>query len=203
MSASDQVWRLLPDYMRDADVSGVLRAYVGGAAVGLDRAAAFLAMVDPATSVSGTCEPVNPAAAPRAWLPWLGWLLGIDVSAIPDAEVRATIAAATGAHRRGSVGAIKSAVQRTLTGGRSCRVHYNLSGTEPYLITVVTVAAQTPDPAASLAAALTEKPAGIDLLLEVVTGSTWDELAGAYPTWNDVPAALPTWDDVAAWIPEV
>lgn len=201
-AAADQVWRLLPDYVREAD-DGVLRAYVGGAAAGLTRAAEFLAMVDPDTSVSGTCELTNPAAAPRAYLGWLGWLLGIDTSVLPAAEVRSALAEAASVQRRGSARAIRSAVQRTLTGGRSCRVHYNLSGTEPYLITVVTVSAQTPDHSATLLAAVSEKPAGIDLVLEVVTGSTWDELALAYPTWDDVAEAFPTWDDVAAWIPEV
>lgn len=202
MTAADQVWRLLPDYIRDADTSGTLRAFVGGAAVGLERAAAFLNAVDPDTAVSGTCELTNPAAAPRAWLPWLGWLLGIDTSAIPAEDVRAALATASGTQRRGSLAAIRSATQRTLTGGKSCRVYLDPDSDNPYLIRVVTVTAQTPDSAAALAAAVTEKPAGMQLELVPVTGGTWDELVAAFATWDEVAAHFATWDDVIAWIPE-
>lgn len=201
MTAADQVWRLLPDYAREADTTGTLRAFTAAAAVGLSRSASFLDLVDPDTSVTGTCELANPLAAPRAYLPWLGWLLGIDTAALPAADVRPALVTAASTQRRGSSGAIRSAVRRTLTGGRSCRVYRDEDGAHPYTLRVVTVTDQTPDPAASLAAALTEKPAGMGLSLDVVTGATWNELAAAF-TWDGVRTTFATWDDVAAWIPE-
>lgn len=196
-----RVWRLLPDYVRAADAAGVMEAFCDSAEVGLSRAASFLAIVDADQSVSGTCELTNPAACPRAYLPWLGWLLGINTSALPDAEVREALAAAGQSQRRGSVGAIRRAVQRTLTGSKTCRVYRNTSGTDPYLLTVITLTAETADTGVSLAAAWSEKPAGMDLELTPVTGPTWADLVAARTDWADVVSAFATWDDVVDWTP--
>lgn len=198
--AVGRVWRLMPDYVHAAD-DGTMQAFADAAEVGLSRAAAFLSIVDADQSVSGSCELTNPAACPRAYLPWLGWLLGVDAAALADADVREAISSAGQSQRRGSVGAIRRAVQRTLTGAKSVRVFANVGGASPYLLTVVTATAQTPDSAASLLAAWTEKPAGVDLELQVVAGATWADLAAEYATWDDVAAALPTWADVSDWVP--
>lgn len=202
--AAEQVWRLLPDYLRAADETAggwALRAFVAAAAVGLDQAQEVLTMIDPDTSVTGTCELVNPAACPRPYLPWLGWLLGINTAALPDSDVRGAIQLAASAQRRGSIDAIRTAVQRTLTGGKDCRIYANQSGTDPYLITVITRTSETASVPTSLAAAWTEKPAGVNLTLTAVTGSTWADIAGHYATWNAVGAAFSTWNDVTAWTP--
>lgn len=202
-AAAEQAYRLLPDYVRGADGGAdyaTLR-FAAASAVGLERAVDLLALADPSTSVTGTCELVNAAAAPRRFLAWLGWLVGVNTSGIADAYVRDAIANAAATQRRGSVGAIRDAVQRTLTGGRNCRAYWNVSGTDPYLITVLTLTAETPDTASALAAAWTEKPAGIDLELQTAAGSTWADVVAQYPTWSAVVAAHPTWDDLATWLP--
>ncbi len=201
--AAAQVYRLLPDYVQAADpgTDWTLARYVGAAATGLERVNEFLTLIDPDTSVTGTCELVNPAAVPRAYLAWLGWLVGVDTSVIPDADVRDAVGNAAATQRRGSLGAIQDAVQRTLTGSKSCRVYANVSGTDPYLITVITLTADTPDAGVSLAAAWTEKPAGVDLELQTVTGSIWTEVVAEYPDWLAVVAAHPTWSDLVDWTP--
>lgn len=201
--AAEQVYRLLPDYLQAADpgTDWTLAKFTGAAAVGLERVNEFLTLVDPDTSVTGTCELVNPAAVPRAWLAWLGWLVGIDTSPIPDADVRDAVGNAAATQRRGSLGAIQDAVQRTLTGSKSCRVYANVSGVDPYLITVITLTADTPDPVASLDAAWAEKPAGVDLELQAVAGSIWTEVVAEYTDWNAVVAAQPTWNDLVNWTP--
>ena len=197
----EYVYRLLPDYVRDDD-SGTLATFLGKATASAMGPALRLADVgDPDTSVTGTAELANPDAAPRTWLAWLGWLVGIDLDTIPDAEKRAAISQSSSLQRRGSKRSIIRATQRELTGSKSCRVYWNLSGTDPYLITVVTLTAQTPDSVAALAAAVTEKPAGIDLDLQTVTGATYAELAAEYADYDAVAAAFTDYDDLGDWVP--
>jgi hypothetical protein len=197
----DYVYRLLPDYIRDAD-AGTLATFLGKAtATSMGPALRLADVGDPDTSVTSTAELSNPDAAPRTWLAWLGWLVGIDLDAIPDAEKRAAISESSTLQRRGSKRSIIRATQRELTGSKSCRVYWNLSGTDPYLITVVTLTTQTPDAADALAAAVTEKPAGVDLEVQTVAGATYAELALAYADYDAVDAAFTDYDDLAAWVP--
>lgn len=203
--AAEQVYRLLPDFMRSADeleqVDYTALRYVAGAAVGLEKATDFLTIVDPDTSVTGTCELVNAAACPRPYLGWLGWLVGINISEIADPFVRVAIGNAAATQRRGSKGSIRDAVQRTLTGSKSCRVYWNLSGTEPYKLTVITLNAQTPDSVATLEAALSEKPAGMDLELQTVDGTTYQEINANFADYAEVKATFPTYNDLADYVP--
>lgn len=201
--AAGQVYRLLPDYVQAADpaTDWTLKRFTAATAIGLEKVVEFLTLVDPDTSVTGTCELVNATAVPSAWLSWLGWLVGVDTSTIPDADVRDAVGNAASTQRRGSTGAIRDAVQRTLTGSKSVRIYVNLSGTEPYLITVLTLTSDTPSGVDALAAAWTEKPAGVDLELQTTSGSTWADVIATYPTWDDLVAAHATWDDLVAWTP--
>jgi phage tail P2-like protein len=194
-------YRLLPDYIRDAD-AGTLATFLGKAtASSIGPALRLVDVGDPDTSVTGTAELANPDAAPRTWLAWLAWLVGIDLANIPDAEKRTAISESSTLQRRGSKRAIIRATQRELTGSKSCRVYWNLSGTDPYLITVVTLTSQTPDSVAALAAAVTEKPAGVDMVLTDVAGATYAELAAAYADYDAVAAAFTDYDDLASWVP--
>lgn len=197
----DYAFRLLPDYIRDGD-DGTLATFLGyGTAAGIGPALRLVDVGDPDTSVTGTAELANPDAAPRAWLAWLAWLVGIDVDTIPDAERRAAISQASSLQRRGSKRSIIRATQRTLTGSRSCRVYANLSGVDPYLLTVVTLTAQTADVVDTLAAAVTEKPAGIDLELQTVSGAIYSELAANFADYDAVAAAFDDYDDLSDYIP--
>lgn len=197
----DYAYRLLPDYVRNDD-DGTLSTFMGTATrVAMGPALRIADVGDPDTSVTGTAELANPDAAPRTWLSWLGWLVGINLSSIPDADKRSSISDSSTLQRRGSVRAIIRATQRTLTGSQSCRVYWNLSGSDPYLITVLTLTSQTADTAATLAAAWTEKPSGVDLEVQTTTGGTYAELAAAYADYDAVAAAFTDYDDLAAWVP--
>lgn len=197
------VYRLLPDYVRDDD-SGTLATFLGKATnAAMGPALRLSDQGDPDTSVSGTAELANPDFAPRTWLPWLAWLVGIDLTNIPDSEKRAAITQASSLRRRGSSASIIRAVQRTLTGSKSCRVFWNVGGSDPYEITVVTLTAQTPDSVASLAAAVTEKPAGIDLILQDVAGAIYSDLVTEYTgqDYTDLAGDYTDYDDLADWTP--
>jgi hypothetical protein len=194
-------YRLLPDYIRDDD-PGTLATFLGKAtAAAMGPGLRLVDVGDPDTSVTGTAELANPAAAPRTWLSWLAWLVGINLTGIPDAERRTAISLSSSLQRRGSKRSIIRATQRTLTGSKSCRVYWNLSTTDPYLITVVTLTAQTPDSVDTLAAAVTEKPAGIDLELQTVTGATYAELPANFADYDALAAGLDDYDDLANYIP--
>ena len=195
------VWRLLPDYVREDD-NGNLETFLGRATLSAMAPTLRIADVaDPDTSVTGTAELANPAAAPRAWLRWLGYLVGINLDNIADADKRSAIADSATLQRRGSVRAIIRATQQTLTGSRSCRVYWNLSGSDPYLLTVVTLTTQTPDSAATLAAAITERPAGIDVDLQTTTGALYSELAAEYTDYLDLASSFTDYDDLGDWTP--
>lgn len=204
-AAAEMTYRLLPDFVRAADsveaIDYTTLRYVGGAAVGLEKASEFLTIVDPDTSASGTCELIDSRYCPRPYLGWLGWLVGIDTTVIADPFVRDAIGNAARTQRRGSKGSISDAVQRTLTGSKSCRVYWNLSGTEPYHLTVITLVAQTPDATASLNAALSEKPAGMSLELQTVNGPTYAEIAANFTDYADVAATFPTYTDMSTYLP--
>jgi len=204
-AAAEQTYRLLPDFIQAADsietVDYAALRYVGAAAVPMERAADLLTIVDPNTSVTGTCEVVNAAAAPRSWLGWLGWLVGIDTSQIAAPFVRDAVGNAAATQRRGSRGSIRDVVQRTLTGSQSCRVYWNLSGTDPYLITVVTITGQTPSSVATLEAALTEKPAGIDIELQVTDGFTYAEVQTNFTDYADISATVDNYTELLTFDP--
>lgn len=195
------VWRLLPDYVREDD-NGDLETFLGKATLSAMGPTLRIADVgDPDTSVTGTAELANPAAAPRSWLRWLGYLVGINLDNIADADKRSAIADSATLQRRGSVRAIIRATQQTLTGSRSCRVYWNLSGVDPYLLTVVTLTTQTPDSVATLAAAVTEKPAGVDLELQTTTGALYSELAASFTDYDDLDSSFTDYDDLGDWTP--
>lgn len=204
--AAEQVYRLLPDYMRAADEAAgwILLAFTAAGAVGMDKAVEFLTMVDPDTSVSGTCELANAEVIPRPWLPWLGWLVGVNVDEIPVAYARGAVRDAATTQVRGSRNAIAAVVARTLSNPVPApRVWANLTGTDPYQITVVTTIAQTPDEVATLLAAWSEKPAGALLDLQVFNGAVIVELETEFAgrTIVDLEAEFASIVDLEAWIP--
>lgn len=195
------LFRLLPDYVRNDD-DGTLASFLGYATTAAMGPALRLAdIADPDTSVTGTAEVANPDAAPRPWLLWLAWLLGLDISTVPDSEKRVAVSQASSLRRRGSKRSIIRAAQRTLTGSKSCRVYWNLSTTDPYVITIVTLTAQTPDSVATLVAAETEKPAGIEIQLQVVTGAVYNELPPNFADYDALAGAFADYDDLTNYIP--
>lgn len=219
--ADTYITRLLPEYVRRDD-DGTLATYLAGVGTALAPALRTVDLADPDTSVSGSAELANPAAAPRSWLSWLAYLAGIDVTGLADADVRQAIADSVAGQRRGSVASITRAVRRTLTGARSVAVVQGVQVTgsdyeqttdydvddeydgiqpDPYKLVVITITSQTPDSAATLAAALTEKPAGLDLEVQTVAASTYQDIKTAFVTYQSVKTAFDTYVDMVAWKP--
>ncbi len=132
---------------------------------------------------------------PTAWLPWLGQFVGVTVdTTLDDADQRTQITTEAG-FQRGTPAAMVAAAQATLTGAKVVIMRERHGG-DAYALQVITYTAQTPDSAATHAALLAQKPAGIVLDYEVHDGQDWQQLIDGYSTWAAVVAHYPTWQDV-------
>lgn len=140
------------------------------------------------------------------WPAWLAQAVGVDLAAAgvlnPAALVALTgrgdavgdlIRTPVNGWRAGSAGALEAAGRRTLTGARTIRVRA-LHDEDPFVITVSTAAAETPDPDALRAALEAVLPAGHKLALDNNVGNwrgveapgSWGALHDEAPTWADV-----------------
>jgi hypothetical protein len=81
------------------------------------------------------------------------------------------------------------AIQATLTGNKSVKIIER--DVSQWKVTVVVRTSECADSAATLAAATSQKPAGITLTLVVTDGEIWNEAGG---TWNSTGSLR--WDDV-------
>jgi len=189
-----RLFDLLPEYVRDADTNDELLRFMAAIGDAAHPVAKFIDDADPDTSATGTSEPVNPATAPAGWLPWLGWLIGIPTTGLDTTNARWYMARA-GAQAHGSPDGIQAAVQATLTGTRFCQVTTAVGG-DPWAIEVQVDSSEVVDSAATLAAAMREKPAGANLTLTSSTPVTYDDLDTAYTTYSNMTASALTYTEL-------
>ena len=139
--------------------------------------------------------------APYEALPWLAQLVGLDAPKIlvgetlPQHEnrIRNYIRATPGFYR-GSRGAITAAAQQFLLGTKAVYFHERDAGA--YHITVNTRTTETPDAAKVLAALLSQKPAGITLVHNIIAGQDWQEVINENATWTVVLSTYTSIDDL-------
>lgn len=196
---SEYVYSLLPDYVRDADVATdyTLLKWLSG---GVDQAATVVDIIDatdPDTSPSGLCELTSPALAPRAFLPWLAGLLGLNSDDYPTAQVRTALSQVSVLNQRGSVAAITARVQTFLTGAKSVTVTPYYSGSV-WQILVQSFTAETPDPTAAGLAAEAEAPAGVRVTYQSLAGITYAALDAKYTDYANMSASGLTYGQLTA-----
>ena len=189
-----RLFDLLPEYVREADTKGELLRFCATIGDAAHPVAKFIDDADPDTSATGTSEPVNPATAPAGWLGWLGWLVGVPVAGMATTDARWYLSRA-GAQAHGSAAGIRAAVQATLTGERFCQVTTCVGG-DPWAIEVQVSSVEVADSAATLRAALREKPAGANLTVTSSTPVTYDALDTAYGTYADMTATALTYTEL-------
>jgi hypothetical protein len=189
-----RLFDLLPEYVRDADSRDELLRFVAAIGDAAHPVAKFIDDADPDTSATGTSEPVNPATSPAGWLPWLGWLMGVPTSGLDTTAARWYLSRA-GAQAHGSAAGIQAAVQATLSGDRYCLVTTCVGG-DPWAIEVQVDSDEVVDSAATLAAAMREKPAGANLTLTSSTPVTYDDLDTAYTTYSNMTASALTYTEL-------
>lgn len=130
---------------------------------------------------------------PDAWLEWLAQFAGVTV--IPGstpAEMRERIARTDG-FKRGTPDAIRAAAQATLTGNRIVvfRERDSSAPDPPYTLEVVTLTGETPNPAATRAAILAQKPGGIVLNFRTIEGQDWQAVQAK--TWRQARTTYANW----------
>lgn len=155
-----------------------------------------------ATRASALGDPVQ---ADAAWLTWMAQMVGARLDpAATEQERRDTIQYATSGWRGGTRSAIADAAKSVLTGTKYARVipHFRSAsggGIEPgtvWDIVIVTLTAETPDPAQVLGAVLRKgvKPAGATLYHSAYQ-ATWEQIEAIFPQWRDWEAAG-SWDAI-------
>jgi len=138
---------------------------------------------------------------PTEALGWLAQFVGVKLNPVlSDADQRARIRSTDG-FKRGTIGAMVGAAQQFLTGSKTVYVKERDSSVSSVLggaygLTILTLASETPDSAAVLAALQSQKPAGVILAYNTVTGMTWQLVNTTYASWNAVKTAFVTWNGV-------
>jgi hypothetical protein len=133
---------------------------------------------------------------PDEWLPWLAQFVGVVVA-------RGVIARRHARAHRGN-GRLQARHARVHPGrhpshaNRVAPCHLARARQQradpPYTLEVVTLTGETPDPAATRAAILAQKPGGIVLAYRTVAGQDWQGVTAK--TWRQARATYATWRDL-------
>lgn len=153
------------------------------------------ALVRDSAAGPGWSAAVDVDRCPDFALPWLAQCNGTVLTPGMTAdEQRAAIKDEPG-FRRGTLGAIVAAAQKTLTGAKQVLVKERDGGA--YKLTVHTFTSETADTAATEAAIRAQKPAGIILTYSAIDGSDFELVRLAYTTFADLTSAHSTFGDLA------
>jgi hypothetical protein len=182
--------------MHGPDPDGLVEDYIGAITLANE---AIDALVRDTPDGPGWSVILDVDAAPAEGLPWLAQLVGVALRQQRNGETAETYAVYArdairrqGGRQRGTVDAQMSAIQDTLTGAKSVRF-IERAGGDPYAITSITRTAETPSTAATTAAWLRQKPAGLTYSLVISDDPLWVETT---KVWSGV-AAGEHWDTLA------
>jgi hypothetical protein len=184
--------KLAPVQETDQENGGALETLVSGISVPMQE-------VDDYASEVGTRPPwavlFDLNAIPPKGLDWLAQFVGVSFKAgVSDADKRSAILSTSG-FQRGTLAAISAAPLPYLTGSKLMIVTERDG--DPYRLTVITYASQTPDPDAVRSALLSQKPAGIVLNYQVFLGQTYAQLLTNHPTYANVYSTYATYQLLA------
>lgn len=142
---------------------------------------------------------MDPDRAPVEYLGWLGQFIGVrTLVGLDEASQRLRLKEASGM-RRGTVAALEGAARQWLTGSRQVII-IERDGS-PYRLTVRTYIAETPDQARVVAALQAEKPAGLVLTYQAVSGATYAQLSAYRATYASLDTAFGTYEDQTLYVP--
>lgn len=143
---------------------------------------------------------LDPDLCPAPALPYLAQYAGVQLEpSLTEAQQREKIRLPEN-FKRGTLAAMEQAVKRTLTGTQTVLIEERHDDSA-YKLWVRTFAFETPDPDATEAAVLSQKPAGIVLTYEAVTGQTWSDLVADHADWDAVVSDYADWNEAVAELP--
>jgi len=137
---------------------------------------------------------------PDVALPWLAQFVGTRLLAGSTSDDQRARIASTDGFKRGTAAALRGAAASTLTGSKRVvfRERNGNKATQPidyaYFLDVITYDSETPNPAATQAALLAQKPGGIVLTYRHTPGQDYQSVRDGYATYTAVHAAYPTYD---------
>lgn len=192
----DAVYKDLGRFAED-DLSGQLLQFLAAIGYDIDSVAAMVGEGDHGQRTWTAVFDLD--RAPSAALPWLAQFVGATVTpAMSDADVRAAIRTPDG-FAVGTVAAIRSAIERTLTGTKRVIIHERTPD-EGHLY-VRTILSETPDPVATETALRGQKPWHLVLDYDAADGLTYIDVDNDYANYAALEAADLTYDELAEQLP--
>ena len=153
------------------------------------------AVFDPDGDVPPGAPLLDPALCPDFALPWLAQIVGVQLPAgLPASDWRELIAQ-LGRYHTGTPAALASAAAFALTGTKTVYFRERYGG-DAYVLEIVTLSSETPDPAAVLALLLAQKPGGIVLDYHQVSGWDYDAMTAAGGTYTTLQTHYATYNDL-------
>jgi len=189
MAVADRVLAALgPGF---ADRAGpLLRPLVEALTSGLDEVDVLVSGQDGWASAFDLATTPAPA--------WLGQLAGVQAPPGTAEEQRDAVAAR--GPGRGTRAAIVAAARSTLTGTRVLLFTERVGSA--YHFRVASYAAETADPAATLAAIQASKPAGLTFEYTTLAGQSWNDVRLTGATWGDILRQGLTWRELLVTVPD-
>lgn len=138
---------------------------------------------------------------PASALPWLAQLAGVRIPVGLTEEQARAWAGSTDGFKRGTAAALRGACAATLTGDKTVIFRERngdpaISPDYAYYLDVATYDSQTPDPAATEAALLAQKPGGIVLRYSHHPGQDYQSVRDGNASYAALLAAYPSYDAV-------
>jgi hypothetical protein len=144
---------------------------------------------------SGWTQLLNPWTAPAAALPFLAQFVGVTLEPqLSEHQQREKIAQPRN-FARGTVAALRSEIELTLTGTRAVSIVERLGG-NAYRLWIRTRDDETPSAARTIAAIEAHKPLGVMLVYEQIEGWAWDDVVAEHDDWADVRTGYGSWIDL-------
>lgn len=127
-----------------------------------------------------------------AWaLPWLAQLVGVALPAGVSADDARVIISDVAGFARGTPASLRAAAGLFLTGHKT--VYFRERDGDPYVLEVITVTSETPDPDAVLAAILAQKPGGIVVNYRQVDAWDYQQMTAQGGKYSALPARYATY----------
>lgn len=170
--------------------------YVGAIASMFDQVYGY---VNDQDDKPGWSQLVDPDRCPDEALDWLAQFPGVRIpSGLTPTQKRLRIKTTDG-QNRGKVGAMIGAAQQFLTGNKTVYVKERDASVAAadggaWGLTILTLTSETPDSAKVLSALTEQKPGGIKLNYQTVTGTDYLTIRTTYTTYTTLRGAFATYN---------